>query len=338
MSTVCVPAEWEPHERTLMGWPCRASSWGDTLAAGRQEFADVANTIADFEPVTMVCASESDAASARPQLSEAVEVIVEPMDGSWLRDNTPIFVERGGRREAVQFRFNAWGERHADRDRDARLGATLARRLGDPLTEVDVVLEGGAVAFDGAGTMVAPVGCVMHPTRNWHLTQAEVETAFRERLGIETMVWIPEGLSEDQERDPNRMYYGTDGHIDLFFDFIGRKRCLMLSVGEDDPNARTLSEARTALVAAGIEVIDFPFMGVIAAGSRSYIAPYLNFYVCNGAVLVPVAGQDPEMDAAALAAIAAAWPGRETVSVTLSVAPLQGGAIHCMTRQVPRRP
>ena len=107
-----MPAEWAPHERTLMGWPCRPTSWGSRLAQGRAEFAAVANAIAQFEPVTMVCASAADAHEARVALTERVEILIHPMDGSWLRDNAPLFVTGGNRRDARLFRFNEIGRAH----------------------------------------------------------------------------------------------------------------------------------------------------------------------------------------------------------------------------------
>ncbi len=334
--TFRMPAEWEPHERTLIGWPCRVSSWGKTLEQGRAEFAAVANAIAAFEPVTMICASEADAAGARQQLSSAVDIRVRPMDGSWLRDNGPVFVTDGVTRRARHFRFNAWGERHAARDRDARLGATLARDLGDEVDFVDVVLEGGAISVDGAGTMVAPEGCIMNPNRNWYLTRDEVEARLKAALGLSRVIWLPQGLAQDSEPDPDRLYYGTDGHADLFFCFIGTRRALMLSVPDDDPNAAHLAASRAILRASGIEVIDFPYMSGFEADGRYFIAPYLNFYICNGAVIVPVAGADKDLDQEAIARIAAALPGRELVTVTMRAGPMQGGAIHCLTQQVPR--
>lgn len=333
-----MPGEWEPHERTLIGWPCRPSSWRGTLDRGRAEFAAVANALSAFEPVTMICANEADAATARKVLSDAVEIAVFPMDGSWLRDNGPIFVTDGSRREARHFRFNAWGERHAERDRDAALGANLAAYLGDPCTAVDIVLEGGAIAVDGAGRLVAAEGCVMHPTRNWNRTRDQVETALRDSLGIDDIVWLPEGLNEDLERDPENMHYGTDGHIDLFFDFISPGRCLLLAVDDRDPNAENLAQSRATLEAAGIEVVGFPYLSHFEEGGRRFIASYLNFYLCNGGVLIPVADAEPDKDEEAVAAIAACFPDREAVAIPMRAGPMQGGAIHCLTQQVPRVP
>ncbi len=331
-----MPAEWEPHERTLIGFPCRPSTWGNTFEAGRQEFATAANTIAAFEPVTLVCADKADEAAARALVSDKVETIVIPMDGSWLRDNGPLYVTDGKNRRARHFRFNAWGERHAQRDRDAALGHSLAKRLGDKVDSVDVVVEGGAFAVDGAGTLVVPEACLMHPNRNWSLDREEVAQRISGALGIDTFIWLEQGLVEDMERDPDRMHYGTDGHIDLFFAFTGPKKAVMYAPDPDDVNAEALSNARDVLSKQGIEVADFPYMSGFEADDKRFIAPYLNFYVCNGAVIVPVAGAEPDKDEDALSLLGSLWPGREVIPVRMRAGPMQGGAIHCLTQQVPK--
>lgn len=336
--TFRMPAEWERHARTLMCWPCREYSWGHTLERGRREFASAANAIAAFEPVTMVAKTAEQAAQARAMLAGNVDVVVRPIDGSWLRDNGPMFVTDGATRRARHFRFNAWGERHAQRDRDARLGRTLAEDLGDAVDFIDVVLEGGAVSLDGAGTMVAPEGCVMHESRNWYLTRDQVEAQIKAALGLNRIIWLGQGLAEDSVRDPARMYYGTDGHADLFLAFIGEDRALMLKSPEDDPNAPHLAKSRATLTAAGIEIVDFPYMTGFMDEGNWIIAPYMNFYFCNGGVIVPVAGEEPDKDQEALAYLARLFPDRQVVSVNLRAGPRQGGAIHCMTMQVPVRP
>jgi agmatine deiminase len=320
-----------------MCWPCREYSWGHTLEQGRAEFAAVANAIANFEPVTMICQTAVQAAHAHSVLSANVTTVVRPIDGSWLRDNGPLFVTDSGTRRARHFRFNAWGERHAGRDRDARLGQTLAEDLGDEVDFIDIVLEGGAISVDGAGLLVAPAGCVMHESRNWYLTRDQVEARLKTALGLTRIVWLGQGLIEDQTRDPAHMYYGTDGHADLFFAFIGVNRALMLKTAEDDPNAPHLALARATLQAAGIEIVDFPFMSGFMDEGNWIIAPYMNFYFCNRAVIVPVAGEEPDKDAAALKFLGKLFSDREVVPVQLRAGPRQGGAVHCMTMQVPAR-
>jgi len=332
-----MPAEWAPHERTLMGWPCRTSSWGQSLEQGRSEFAAVANAIAAFEPVTMVCATAEQEAQARARLTSNVETAIHPMDGSWLRDNGPLFVLDGSERKAQHFKFNAWGERHAQRDRDARLGRTLAESLGDQVDSIDVVLEGGAISVDGNGLLIAPEGCVMHDSRNWSLTREQVEQSIKSALGLERMIWLGQGLSEDLQRDPSRMYYGTDGHADLFLSFIGKAKAMMLKVPENDPNAPHLEKSKRILESAGIKVLDFPYMSGFKDEGNWIIAPYMNFYFCNGGLIVPVAGAEPDKDREALEFLSRTFPEREVVGVHLRAAPRQGGAVHCMTQQVPAK-
>src|SRR5437764_5311085 len=77
------PAEWEPHERTLMGWPCRRELWGETIEQARADYAAVANAIAAFEPVTMIANPGEDALAARRSCGGGVEVVVLPLDDSW---------------------------------------------------------------------------------------------------------------------------------------------------------------------------------------------------------------------------------------------------------------
>lgn len=335
MMPMRMPAEWAPHERTLMGFPCRLQTFGETLGEACREFADVANAIATFEPVTLVCASEEDRTKATSLVSAGVETVVYPMDGSWLRDNGPIYVTDGKSRRARHFRFNGWGERHAARDRDARLGRTLAESLGDTVDCVDIVLEGGAITTDGEGRMVAPEGCVMHPNRNWYLTRELVDKGLKESLGMTDIIWLGQGLAEDLVRDPERMYYGTDGHVDLFLCFIAPNKVLMLSVADDDPNASHLRGSRRTLENAGMEIVDFPYMSGFTSGGHWYIAPYMNFYICNGGVIVPVCGEEPDKDEEALKFLATLFPDREIVGIQMRAGPMQGGAVHCMTQQVP---
>ncbi|HEY6398357.1 MAG TPA: agmatine deiminase family protein, partial [Solirubrobacteraceae bacterium] len=135
------PAEWEPHERTLMGWPCRLDLWGETIDQARKDYATVANAIAAFEPVTMIANPGRDAGLARQLCTEDVEIAELPLDDSWLRDCGPIYVTLDdGRRLAVHFRFNAWGRKFSPWDHDAAVGALIARRLGNEVRSVPMVL------------------------------------------------------------------------------------------------------------------------------------------------------------------------------------------------------
>ncbi len=328
-AAVRLPAEWERHERTLMGWPRRRELWGPALARAREDYAVVANAIAGFEPVTMIANPGADAAQARAMCAAGVDVVQLPLDDSWLRDCGPIYVRRpGGGRLAMHFRFNAWGEKFRPWDRDAAVGELIARQLGDEVQAAELVLEGGSILTDGAGTLLTTEQCLLNPNRNPTLSREQLEHALREHLGVHRIVWLGQGLLEDRD---------TDGHVDLIAAVTAPGRVLLQTVAPDNPNYEHCEENRARLVAAGIEVMEIPFLAYREVARQRVAVCYLNLYVCNGAVIAPTAGVgiDIDTDTDALAIIARAYPGREVVPVPGAILAYGGGGPHCITQQVP---
>ncbi len=215
-----------------MAWPCRRELWGETIEQARADYATVANAIAAFEPVTMVANPGEDAAQARAACGEGVEVVELPLDDSWLRDCGPIYVYGDdGRRLAVHFGFNAWGGKFHPWDRDARVGALIAELLGDQVRRAPIVLEGGSILTDGAGTLLTTKQCLLNPNRNPSLSREEIEQALVAYLGVERVVWLGHGLVEDRD---------TDGHVDLIAAFTASGQALLQTVPPGNPELRSL--------------------------------------------------------------------------------------------------
>jgi agmatine deiminase len=322
-----MPAEWERHERTLIGWPCREALWGSMLEQARADSAAVANAIAAFEPVTMIANPGEQAARARDACDAGVEIVALPLDDSWLRDCGPVYVYgEDGDRVAVHFRFNAWGEKFPPWDRDAAVGRLIAELLGDVVSEAPLVLEGGSVICDGAGTLLTTEQCLLNPNRNPSLSRAEIEAALSGSLGVSRVVWLGNGLVEDRD---------TDGHIDLIASFTPSGRVLLQSVGRDNPNYADCEENRRRVHDAGIDSLSMPLLPYTSVAGETVAASYMNFYICNGAVIVPVC--DDDADEEALAVIASAYPGMEVVPVPGALLAFGGGGPHCITQQVPVR-
>lgn len=320
-----MPAEWEPHERTLMAWPCRTDMWKAQLGAAKEQYATVANAIAGFEPVTMVCGSPADAAQARAACAGEVDVIELPIDDSWLRDSGPIFVkDASGRRAGVHFGFNAWGEKFHPFDKDAAVGALLVEQLGDPLFRAPLILEGGSLTVDGAGRLVTTEQCLLSPSRNPALGREDIAGYLRDFLGIEQVIWLGNGLVEDQD---------TDGHVDLIAAFTAPGQLLLQSCLPGDPNHDAMAENADRARAAGLDIIDFPLLARPTVGGEQIGASYMNFTIVNGAVIVPTAGV--ATDAEALERIATAYPRHQVVGVPGEVIAWGGGGPHCITQQVP---
>ena len=325
-----MPAEWEPHEMTLLAWPQRLEAWrGTDIEEARRSHAEVVDAIAQFEPVCLVVDPDQEQQARRQVTAERVEVLPLPIDDSWLRDSGPIFVADGeGGRAGVDFRFNAWGEAFTPYDRDAAVSAGILDHLGIERIESTMILEGGSITVDGNGLLATTRQCLLDPSRNPGMDRAEIEQELRRRLGAETVIWLGNGLVEDAD---------TDGHVDNVAAFIGQGRVLIQAFPDvADPNHEAMEENRAALASAGVTVEEMNLMSRIERADGDPVAvPYMNFYFVNGGVIVPVGGVDPEMDREALQELSGLLPDREVVGIDGRVLALGGGGIHCITQQVP---
>jgi agmatine deiminase len=322
-----MPAEWEPHEACLMEWPTitRGDLWADRFDEAKRDYAAVANAVAAFEPVVMVCDADQQA-EARRSCGDGVEILPLPIDDSWMRDNGPIFVrDRSGRVALVHFGFNSWGERFAPWDKDAEVPRHIASHLGMRRYEAPFVLEGGSFFVDGEGTLLTTEQCLLNPNRNPTMSREEIERGLRDHLGVETIVWL--GLGHSSDRD-------TDGHIDGIVIYVAPATVALLAPEDpDDPDHTSgrdnLERLRKARDARGRSFEVLPF-----ETSPPGVVPYLNVYLPNGGAIVPVAGR-PE-DEEALERIGKLFPEREVVAVPGDCLTFGGGGPHCITQQQPR--
>ena len=323
--TLSMPPEWAPHERTVICWPVRDDLWGSHRAEAEAAHAALARTISGYEPVTMIAEPEA-VARARAACGDAVEVIGIPIDDSWFRDTGPVYVVGDGRRVGTAWRFNAWGGKFHPYDDDARVACAWLDHARHEARTVDMVLEGGSVHVDGAGTIVTTEQCLLHPNRNPDLDRAAIERRLLAELGQSRVVWLPHGLALDD---------GTDGHVDNVASPLAPG--VLAMQGCDDPaepdHGRMRANAEVAR-RAGLEVREVPMLPFSTHGGRRAPVPYLNFYFVNGAVIVPTCGHPADAD---MLALIGEWvPGRDVVGLDVgAILAYGGGGIHCITQQVP---
>ena len=326
-----LPAEWEPHDRTVMCWPVRADLWGPRLADAEAAHAEVANAIARFEPVTML-ASPRTVERAAVMCGSGVDVVEQPIDDSWFRDTGPIYVERGDERVATDWRFNSWGEKFLPYDDDAAAARRFAGGRGDAVRSIDMVFEGGSITGDGDGTIVTTTQCLMHPNRNPTMTQRDIDDVLQAELGAERTVWLPHGLALDDD---------TDGHVDNIAAFAAAGRLVLQGCSDrGEPDWLRLDVdhrvARGALDARGraLEVTVVPVLPFTEVDGERVVVPYLNYYVGNGFVAVPTCGHEADDDMVNL--ISEQYPDRETFGLDVgAILAFGGGGIHCITQQIP---
>lgn len=326
-----MPAEWSPHERCWMAWPCRAELWSDGLEAARTSYAEVARTIADFEPVTIAVRPE-DAADAAARCGPGIEILPVCINDSWMRDTGPTFiVDAQGCVAGINWRFNAWGENHRRYEDDAKLAARMLDGLAFRRFDAPFVLEGGAIHCDGEGTVIATESVLLNPNRGPVRPREEMEQSLAQWLGARTVIWLPQGLVGDE----------TDGHVDNVACFVAPGRVLALMAPDrDDPNHDVLDANRKILESAvdaqgrRLEVIPLEQSTPIDANGRPSPASYVNLYVANAGVVMPIFVH--ARDEAAVETVATAFPNRRIVPVDGRPILRGGGGIHCITQQQPR--
>jgi agmatine deiminase len=323
-----MPGEWEKHTCCWMAWPARVDLWPN-IEATIKSYADVANAIAEFEPVNLlVLPSMLD--DARAYLSKNVEIIEMSIDDSWTRDSGPNFlINDSGLLAGSTWEFNAWGDKFRPYDQDALMGSRILDWVSVDEYISTMIAEGGGITVDGEGTVITTESCFPNKNRNPHLTKKEIESELCRTLGASKVIWIP--------GDPNET--GTDGHIDGIAAFIEPGRILVeISPDSSDPHYRVGQNNVKALKnikdAKGRTLeIDFIYEGDYSVLEFDECRSYINSYLANGAVIVP--GYNHERDLLAVETYQKIYPDREVVQIQISDIAIGGGGIHCITQQQP---
>lgn len=323
-----VPPEESQHERTFMQWPVDRNVYPDRafLDMLQQTIADIANTIAEFEPVTLLAAKD-DHRIARKVVSDAVELWDIPTEDLWCRDSGPLFAKKPDGTLAVShLRFNGWGEKQVHQ-RDGRIAAQIADRLTLPLIDSSLKGEAGGVEHDGHGLLIAHESSWVNENRNPGLSRDMIEERLLAAYGAQRMIWSPGVLGQDI----------TDYHIDSLARFTGQGRVLVnLPDYPDTSDAfhRAALETYEELLSANLEIEVIPEPEQRRVRDVDFVASYANFYACNGAIIAAQFG-DNETDRIAQASLAKHYPDREVVALNVDALGEIGGGIHCATQQMP---
>lgn len=333
------PAEWEPHSACWLAWPSHRDLWLAQLEAVQSEFVDLCQAIAQSEKLEILVLDEASEKIARDRLGNLpVSLHRIPFGDIWMRDIAPIFTvgsvgSIGSERTqlaALNFIWNGWGEKYL-LEHDDQVAERITKSLDVHTFSFPWILEGGAVEVDGQGTCLTTRQCLLNQNRNPHMSQAEIEAGLCGALGVEKILWLDRGLLNDH----------TDGHIDTIARFVAPGVVVCMYVQDsDDPNSEVFAEIATQLSAftdargQKLEVIEIPSPGLVLDPDGEIMpASYLNFYIANDHVVVPIYGS--KYDEKAVEAIAACFPQHKTIGLSAKHILLGGGAFHCITQQQP---
>lgn len=350
-----MPGEFEPHARTYMIWPQRTDTWRMGAKPAQKVYTKIAEAIVDFEPVTMLV-NEAQYQFVRSTLSSQIKVVEMSSNDAWARDVGATFViNHKGEIRGIDWRFNAWGGLVDGLYFPWNLDDQIAKKMCD-LENADCysmkrfILEGGSIQVDGEGTLIVTESCLLSKGRNANLIKEQIEQILKDYLGVSHIIWLQHGIYHDE----------TNEHVDNMCAFV-RPGEVVLAWTDDrenpqygysmdaferltrttDAKGRKITVHKVPIPEAmymtpeeseGIDKIPYAkkrVSGMPLCGS------YINFYICNGAIIMPKFNVPQDEQAAAI--YKNLFPGRKIIPIETREVLLGGGNIHCITQQVPKR-
>lgn len=330
------PAEWHPHQATWLSWPVNQDTW-PRLQEMLPDYAAFVALISKGEDVHINLPSGPARDHAQKLIAEAgadlskIHFHEKLANDAWCRDHGPSILVKKGTTErlVLDWEYNAWGGKYPPFDADNAVPQYVAEQLGLPFHSPGIVLEGGSVDFNGAGTVLTTTHCLLNPNRNPHLSQAQIEDYLRDNFGVEQVLWLGDGIVGDD----------TDGHVDDITRFVNENT--VITVVESNPedenyqplqdNLRAL-EQMTLINGQKLNIVQLPMPSPLIVDGERLPASYGNFYICNAGVIVPIFN-DPN-DKVALEILQDLFKDRPVIGLDSTRIVWGLGSFHCLSQQI----
>lgn len=332
------PPEWHPHRATWLTFPHNEASWqGPKRQQMYPQYVAFIKAITAGEKVCLNVHDEAVQQLATQELLKGgvdlqqIEFLQTPTNDAWCRDHGPAFLINPStqQRLIVEWGHNAWGGKYPPFDDDDRIPIKVAEYLGLPYVQPGIIMEGGSVEFNGAGTVLTSRSCLLNPNRNPHLTQAQIEQYLYDYYGMEQVLWVADGIVGDD----------TDGHIDDTTRFVNEDTVVaMIDPGGENEavlntNLRLLKAMRLPN-GKQLNIIEIPMPEPLVIDDFMTPASYANFYLCNAGVLVPT--YRSAQDQVALDLLSACFKDRPVLGLDATDIIWGQGSFHCLSQQEPR--
>lgn len=333
------PAEFVPHKSTWLSWPHKEASWPGRISSIFPAYTSFIKALTRFELVNInVCdalmqKNATDMLLAAGTDMNKVAFYLHPTNDAWCRDHGPAFLLNKfdpSKKAIVDWNYNAWGNKYPPFDLDDVIPTLIGKELGIPVFNPGIVMEGGSVDFNGAGTVITSTACLLNPNRNPHLSKSEIEQYVMDYYGQEQVLWVDEGIVGDD----------TDGHIDDTVRFVNEDTVItVIEENKADDNyellQHNLKQLKQMRVISGkqLNIIEIPMPDPVICEEQLLPASYANFYIANQQVIVPTYRCDK--DEKALGLIQSCFPEREIVGIDSTDIIWGLGSFHCLSQQEP---
>jgi agmatine deiminase len=347
-----MPAEWEPHEGTWLIWPHEDTNEGSQMHL-EHLWLEMTSVLHSHETVHIAVQDEVRGDHLQRQLAyyrlneSNINIHIIPNDDMWARDCGPIFLVNDRKGFAITaWNFNGWGERFPYK-KDRLVPQKVAEALSLPLYTAPITLEGGAIEVNGKGTLIATRSSIINPNRNLYKSQAEIESAIKDYLGIDHIIW----LSGASREFCDLVGSDTDLHVDGYARFTDESTVLYSWTSDEGNNfypylkqhrdelSRAVTESGKPLTLVPLPKPENEMYSTLVDTTRApfetvlSLTSYANFYIANNVVLVPVYGDVNDVTAKTI--IAEHFPDREIIGIPAWTMAELGGMMHCVTQQQP---
>jgi agmatine deiminase len=333
------PAEFAPHVATWLSWPHKEASWPGKIHSIFPSYAQFIKELVKGEEVKINVVNTAMQQFATQTLEKAgvdlsrVKFFLHPTNDAWCRDHGPAFLinpSAAQPKAIVDWGYNAWGDKYPPYDLDDVIPTLIARHYNYPVYYPGIVMEGGSVEFNGAGTVLTSTACLLNPNRNPHLNQAQIEEYLRAYYGVEQVLWVDEGIVGDD----------TDGHIDDTVRFVNEDTVLtVVETNRSDENysllQHNLKQLKSMRLSNGkqLNIVEIPMPEPLSYEGQRLPCSYANFYIANQSVIVPVFNS--KNDDKALQLIEECFPGRQVIGIDSTDIIWGLGSFHCLSQQEP---
>lgn len=333
------PAEWHPHRATWLSWPHKEASWPGKINSVYAPYCQFIKEVSLGEEVCVNVVDQQMADEAFRYFSIAginttrIKCYVHPTNDAWCRDHGPAFLINPAADEKkiiLDWGYNAWGDKYPPYDLDDNVPTLVGKSLNLPVHYPGIVMEGGAVDFNGKGTVLTTTACLLNRNRNPQLNQQQIEAYLQNYYGVEQVLWLGEGIVGDD----------TDGHVDDITRFVNEDTVVTV-VEEDrnDANYEPLQENLSALKkmrlmnGKQLNILELPMPSPVIYEEQRLPASYANFYICNAGVIVPT--YRDKNDQKALDILQGCFKDKKVIGIDSTDIIWGLGSWHCLSQQEP---
>jgi agmatine deiminase len=332
------PPEWHPHVATWLSFPKNIDTWEDRLDRIYSSYFKFIETLSLGEKVRINAHDEDLIMFIKQKMdfyemsSDNIELFPFKTNDSWCRDHGPAFLINKNNKSKiiVNWEYNAWGGKYPPFDDDNYVPLNIAKNFELEVISPKIIMEGGSVEFNGAGTVLTSKSCLLNKNRNPHLNQSQIEQYLLDYYGMDQVLWVEDGIVGDD----------TDGHIDDTTRFVNSDTVLtMVEVNKNDENHGILAEnlkllkQMRLLNGKQLNIIELEMPDPVIDNGTRLPASYANFCISNKHIIVPT--YRSKNDDKALQIIQDCFKDRQVIGIDSTEIIWGLGSFHCLSQQEP---